>query len=90
MPDSVGRAILTHLDQHTYHPILRSVDFEDDALAVGQQEQEVHAESQHGLQAAPAGCLVVPVQPDFWQERRETLQEPLVQGRLGGVTAREL
>jgi hypothetical protein len=48
-----------------------AVYLEDDPVAVGQQEQEVHAEPQQGLRAALAGCLGVPVQPDLGQERRE-------------------
>ena len=51
--------------------VLGSVHFEDDSLAMGQEEQEVHAESQQGFRAALADCPWVPVQPYLGQERRE-------------------
>ena len=48
-----------------------SVDFEDDPLAVGQQEQEVHPVPQQGSRAALADRLGVPVQPYLGQQRGE-------------------
>ncbi len=77
-----------------------AVDFEDDPVAMGQQEQEVHAEAQHGLGAALTGSLGVPVQPDLGQERREAreivpldvvvdVEQVPLQGRVGGQAAAE-
>jgi hypothetical protein len=58
--------------------VLGSVHFDDDSLAMGQEEQEVHAESQQSFRAALADCLWVPVQPYLRQERRKVLHRASV------------
>lgn len=45
--------------------VVRAVNFDDHALAIGQEQQEVHAEPEQGLRSALDHRLVVPVQPDF-------------------------
>ncbi|MEV7536872.1 hypothetical protein, partial [Streptomyces hydrogenans] len=48
--------------------VLGAVDFQDDALAVGQQREEAHPEPRQGLGAAFADGSGVPVQPHLRQE----------------------
>jgi hypothetical protein len=54
---------------------VEAVGFQDNPLAVGKQEQEVHPEPQQGAWSAFLDGLVIPVQPHLGQERREVVHD---------------
>jgi hypothetical protein len=58
--------------------VLGSVHFEDDSLTMGQEEQEVHPESQQGPRAALADRFRIPMQPYLGQKGGEVLHRAAV------------